>query len=262
MYFILKCRKKIMLYSLCSVLLIFSLGFGIYSFFSQNNTCNECAINVSTNSAIIQPDNAEKYVYLTFDDGPSPVTEKILDTLKEFNVPATFFVIADENSKPYFNLITRAENEGHLIALHTATHNYKQIYKSSEAFWADIDVLRTEIEPYIKTNPTVMRFPGGSNNTVSQKYGPARLMDTLKEQAIEKGYSYYDWNVCVNDSVGSSKSREEIVRAAINIGKKNNCVVLFHDSKVNKSSADALAEIIRWYQDSGFTFCTLADYHG
>ena len=61
-------------------------------------------------------EDGEKRVFLTFDDGPSPTTEAVLDVLKEKGVPATFFVVSAENNKDYLPLIKRAVEEGHQIA--------------------------------------------------------------------------------------------------------------------------------------------------
>ena len=70
----------------------------------------------------------EKVVYLTFDDGPSANTEKVLDILKKENVKATFFVTG--NNPKYNHLMKRAKEEGHAIGLHTYTHDYSKVYSS------------------------------------------------------------------------------------------------------------------------------------
>ena len=76
----------------------------------------------------------KKVVYLTFDDGPTPQnTEKILAILKKNNIKGTFFVIG-HNSDMYKRIV----DEGHAIALHTYSHNYKEVYASEEAFFKDL----------------------------------------------------------------------------------------------------------------------------
>ena len=68
-------------------------------------------------------------IYLTFDDGPSAtITPKILKILKEKKVPATFFVINHSNNLNY--LIKQEYDEGHTVALHSYTHNYKAPHTS------------------------------------------------------------------------------------------------------------------------------------
>ena len=56
-----------------------------------------------------------------------------------------------------------------------------------------------------------LRFPGGSTNTVSHKYGGSGIMKSLKEQVEEKGYRYVDWNVCAEDAAGGqSECRDNL----------------------------------------------------
>ncbi len=202
--------------------------------------------------------NDEKVVYLTFDDGPSKVTEQVLDTLKEKKVPATFFVMADEHNENYLPILQRTTSEGHVVALHTCSHSYKKIYASPEAFWQDISELTEKLTPYGCGGSMILRFPGGSTNTVSRRYGGSDIMKTLMQQATEKGYQYYDWNVCADDSVGGSKSPETIYNNIIHdVDDKTSCVVLMHDSKSNQATADALPDIIDWFQGAGFRFDTI-----
>ena len=105
----------------------------------------------------------EKVAYLTFDDGPSKVTEDILDILKEEGVPATFFVIAAENNEKYLPVLSRTASEGHLIALHSGSHQYSTIYASPEAFWQDLAGLREKLTPYVgNAQMNILRFPGGT----------------------------------------------------------------------------------------------------
>ena len=110
---------------------------------------------------------ADKVVYLTFDDGPSATTESVLDTLKAEGVPATFFVMAADNNEEYLPLLERTVQEGHLIALHTCSHDYKSIYKSPDAYWDDLQKLREKLLPYVPADHEIkwLRFPGGSTNT-------------------------------------------------------------------------------------------------
>ena len=208
----------------------------------------------STDSAAPQ----EKVVYLTFDDGPSKITEQVLDTLKAENVPATFFVISAENNAEYLPLLSRTVSEGHVVALHTCTHAYKEIYASPEAFWQDIENLKTALAPYGCSESKILRFPGGSTNTVSYKYGGSGIMKTLKAQALERGYRFVDWNISADDSLGGKPSASHIYSKVINgVGSKTSCVVLMHDSSINKATAQALPDIITWFKNAGFRFDTI-----
>ncbi len=205
------------------------------------------------------PEQEEKRVFLTFDDGPSVTTETVLDILQEKDVPATFFVVAAENNQDYLPLIQRAVEEGHQIALHSGSHEYKKIYASTAAYWADIKDLREKISPYVAVEAVHwLRFPGGSTNTVSHKYGGSGIMKSLKAQAKEKGYQYVDWNVCANDAIGGRPSAGEIYQNVIQEAKdKSTCVVLMHDTKATKTTAEALPDIIDWFRQQGYRFCRI-----
>ena len=102
----------------------------------------------------------EKVIYLTFDDGPSENTKKILDVLDKYNAKATFFVTG--NGKKYNKYIKEAHDRGHTIGLHTYTHNYKQVYSSVNAYFEDLDKVGQMVKEQIGYVPHYIRFPGGS----------------------------------------------------------------------------------------------------
>lgn len=203
----------------------------------------------------------EKRVFLTFDDGPSATTESVLDILKEKGVCATFFVVGAENNQKYLPLLQRMTEEGHQIGLHSYSHSYKTIYESTTAFWADIKQLRQTIEPYVDLDTIHwLRFPGGSTNTVSHKYGGSGIMKALKEQAEEKGYRYVDWNVCAEDAAGGHPSAETIYENVVKEAEgKTTCVVLMHDTKATKNTVEALPDIIDWFSENGYRFCGISE---
>ena len=173
---------------------------------------------------------ADKVVYLTFDDGPSATTESVLDTLKAEGVPATFFVMAADNNEEYLPLLERTVQEGHLIALHTCSHDYKSIYKAV-FYWDDLQKLREKLLPYVPADQEIkwLRFPGGSTNTISHRYGGGDIMKKLKADAESRGFTYVDWNAFARNSLATSTSTiyNNIIRE---VGDKNTCVVLMHDT--------------------------------
>ena len=102
-----------------------------------------------------------KSVYLTFDDGPSnSVTPRVLDTLKEENVKATFFVVS-ERARGREEILRRIADEGHTIGVHSATHKYSEIYASDEALKKDMATCAAFIKKTTGVTPKVYRFPGG-----------------------------------------------------------------------------------------------------
>ena len=206
------------------------------------------------------PTLPEKWVCLTFDDGPSKTTPEVLAALDTAGVHGTFFVVATGYNEKYLPLLTQAAAAGHQIALHSASHEYSDIYRSSAAYWKDITLLKERIAPYVDAESIrYLRFPGGSTNTVSRRYGGRGLMQQLKEEVTAKGYAYVDWNVCAEDAVGGKPSAGTIFRNIVReTGEQTQCIVLMHDSATTHTTAEALPDIIQWYKDNGFAFLTVA----
>lgn len=187
-------------------------------------------------------------IYLTFDDGPqNETTNIILDILKEENVKATFFVT---NNGPD-ELIKRAYDEGHSIGLHTASHNYSQVYQSVENYFADLKQVQDRVYRITGEQSMIIRFPGGSSNTISRKYKPG-IMTTLTELVLTKGYKYYDWNLSSGDAGVTTDPNKvyDIVTNGLSHDKTN--VILMHDTK--KHTRDSLKRIIQYAKANGYTF--------
>ncbi len=203
----------------------------------------------------------EKWVCLTFDDGPSRTTPAVLAALDAAGVHGTFFVVATGYNEKYLPLLTQAAAAGHQIALHSASHEYSDIYQSSDAYWEDIALLKERIAPYVDVESIrYLRFPGGSTNTVSRRYGGKGLMKQLKAEVEQKGLQWVDWNVCAEDAVGGHPSADTIYRNVVReTGQQTNCIVLMHDSASTRTTAEALPDIIQWYTDNGYTFLTVAE---
>lgn len=190
-----------------------------------------------------------KVIYLTFDDGPSKYTAELLDVLAKYDVKATFFVI----NSGYGGTLQRIVNEGHSIGIHSATHEYKTIYASEEAFFADLEKMQGIIESKTGVKTYLMRFPGGSSNTVSSFN--EGIMTRLTAAVEERGYRYFDWNVTSGDA-GETKSTEQVYKNVIaGVQKRDVSIVLQHDSK--SYSVDAVEKIIKWGLENGYTFLPL-----
>ena len=207
------------------------------------------------------PTLPEKWVCLTFDDGPSKTTPAVLAALDAAGVHGTFFVVATDYNEKYLPLLTQAAAAGHQIAMHSASHEYSDIYRSSAAYWKDITLLKERIAPYVDAESIrYLRFPGGSTNTVSRRYGGKGLMPQLKTEVEQRGWQWVDWNVCAEDAVGGHPSADTIYRNVVReTGEQTHCVVLMHDSATTRTTAEALPDIIRWYADNGYAFLTVAE---
>ena len=189
-------------------------------------------------------------IYLTFDDGPSgSITPKVLDILKEENVNATFFVI--HHNKSLHKYIKRAYDEGHTIALHSYTHNYKKIYASKEAYFEDLEKIKNEVYEITGEYSNIIRFPGGSSNTVS-RFNP-KIMTILAEEVQNKGYIYFDWNITSGDAGGAKTKNDVFQNVTRNLTRGSN-IVLLHDKENNYITLNALKDIIEYAKIKGYKF--------
>ncbi len=202
---------------------------------------------VSNGGGTVTPNG--KVIYLTFDDGPGYYTEKLLDILDKYNVKATFFVV----NTSYIHLLDDIVDRGHAIAIHAYNHDYGKIYASEDAYFADLTKMRNLIHEHTGVYTNLLRFPGGSSNTVS-KFNPG-IMTRLTKAVQNMGYHYFDWNVD-SDDAGRATNTDKVVQNVIN-GCKNRkvSIVLQHDIK--GYSVNAVEQIIIWGLENGYTFLPL-----
>ncbi len=205
-------------------------------------------IDLPTGGTTIEPNG--KTIYLTFDDGPSEHTARLLDILAKYNVKATFFVVGTKD----MSMVTRAAQEGHAIAIHTYTHRYSEIYASDEAFFNDLYAMQNLIEQHTGIKTMLTRFPGGSSNTISSAYNKG-IMSRLTKELSARGFQYFDWNVDSNDAGGAKTADEVFDNVIKGVEKRTNSVVLQHDTR--DFSIDAVERIIAWGLCNGYTFKAL-----
>lgn len=198
----------------------------------------------------------EKICFLTFDDGPSKNTLKVLEVLKEQNIKATFFVVGEEIEASDENkeILKEIAEQGHLIALHTYSHDYNKIYSSVGAFLADYERVFNLVEEITGQRLYMFRFPGGSYNPYVK-----RLRKEIIEEMQRRGFVYYDWNVSGNDSVGSPTLYSINKNIDKDLTRYQLPVVLLHDGKPNKLTAQNLAAIIESIRNKGYSFGVLDD---
>ena len=187
-------------------------------------------------------------IYLTFDDGPnSGTTNVILDILKEENVKATFFV----TNKGPDELIKREFDEGHTVALHTASHDYATVYASDEAYFNDLYSVQDRVKRITGFESKIIRFPGGSSNTVSRKYSSG-IMSRITTEVLNRGFKYYDWNLSSGDAGSTTEASGVYKNVISNLRHDRVNMVLMHDIK--SYTRDALRDIIRYGKDNGYVF--------
>ena len=192
-------------------------------------------------------------IYLTFDDGPSHLTSTILDILDEENVKATFFVVrADQTTR-------RAHNSGHTIALHSYTHNYSYIYSSSNNYFNDLNNVSNAVYNVIGIRPSIIRFPGGSSNTISRNYNKG-IMSYLTTEVVNRGYTYFDWNVDSNDAGSDIYNSNNIYYNVINnLSHNKTNIILMHDSSGHDATVKALRNIISYGKNNNYSFKAITE---
>ncbi|MBQ9902980.1 MAG: polysaccharide deacetylase [Clostridia bacterium] len=193
----------------------------------------------------------EKVAYLTFDDGPSINTEKLLDILDQYEVKATFFVIYHKNMEKKYKAIV---NRGHTIALHSYTHSYSKIYRTEKGYYEDLNKIHDYVEKVTGVDSNIIRFPGGSSNTVSRKYNKT-IMKTLKQSVTDNGYIFHDWNIDSTDASGINRDPDLLVeKVEAGLKKKKPVVnILMHDTGKSKTTTvEALPRIIEAVQAQGY----------
>lgn len=196
--------------------------------------------------------NGLKTVYLTFDDGPSARTEEILNILDKYHVKATFFVTMQNEKYDY--LIKRMFDEGHTVGLHTASHNYREIYASEDAYFNDLKQIQDKVYNLTGYRSVIIRFPGGSSNTVS-RFNPG-IMTRLTSLVTERGYYYHDWNVDSGDAAGALEERQ-MNNIRTYSPKFNTITLLMHDSSNKYATVNSLEEKIKYYLDNGYSILPL-----
>lgn len=213
--------------------------------------------------------NENKEIILTFDDGPTPgVTNKILTTLKRYNIKAAFFVQAD-NAKNYPDLMERIVNEGHIVANHSYTH--KVLSNLDNDGWKQTlkkEVLDAHevIVPYMTiSNRFYYRAPGG--------YWEKRFAQVLNLDAIAMSYTGpVQWDVGGEVEIKGGRLTKaadwECWRKKIPVGEclsgyvmetrqRSGGVILMHD--VSVKTAEMLSHYIPVMKQNGYSFRTLDD---
>nr|MBP3598273.1 polysaccharide deacetylase [Eubacterium sp.] len=207
--------------------------------------------NVVTGGAI-ETEPEVKRVYLTFDDGPSKETKRVLDVLKEKNVKATFFCIGreDEYSQKIYKRIVK---EGHTLGMHSYSHIYQEIYGSLDGFKKDFHRISDHLNKITGVRPSIYRFPGGSSNSVVP-FSIEEYASFLQEQSVV----YQDWNVIAANGTTDNVSKEEMVRSVMDgVARYDTSIVLMYDSADKKMTADSLGEIIDQLQAGGYEILPL-----
>lgn len=199
---------------------------------------------------IYPPQDGDKVVYLTFDDGPTKkITPQILDILKRYNIKATFFVIAN-HAKQYPELVERAVREGHAIANHGCSQDYGKLYNSPEEFRTEINNARQVLKEIAgeKGFVDIFRFPGGAFRNERAEF---------KEVLISENVPYVNWNCTTGDTDTKDPVPADLITKAKKTAASANSdalTVLMHDAGAKQSTVDALPGLIDYFRSQGYRF--------
>lgn len=191
-------------------------------------------------------DPSKKVLYLTFDAGyENGSTEKILDILKEQQVPAAFFLVGNYIEKNA-DLVRRMEAEGHIVGNHTMHHKDMSKLTDEAAFTRELEDLEKLYQETVgKPMPKYYRPPQGiyseSNLKLAQKLGYKTVFWSL---------AYVDWN---NDS---QPTREQAFKKLLPRTHPG-AVILLHST--SKTNAEILGELIETWKAEGYRFGTLEE---
>ena len=194
----------------------------------------------------------DKVIYLTFDDGPCQNTERLLNILNQYRVRATFFVTGA--APVYADMIAAEAAAGHSVGVHTYSHDFPKIYKNTDAFWKDFEKMQDVIVRETGARTNLMRFAGGSSNTISSDITPG-IMTELAEEALAKGYQYFDWNVSSGDGAAEGTPQMVIDNITSQVPNHSVSVILCHDTK--EYTINAMEIVIPWALENGYVFLPL-----
>lgn len=195
----------------------------------------------------------ENVIYLTFDDGPSANTPKVLDILDLYHIKATFFVVPRDTDTCKARL-KEIVNRGHSIAIHTYSHDYYDVYRSVDAYIADFEKALAIVEEATGESPKFYRFPGGSKN----KYNRG-TRDAIIEEMTNRGYTYYDWDISGQDA--AKGLTPVMIRDSMlyTLSNRKGGVMLLHDSATSGVTVEALPYLIEILLDKGHCFDKLVE---
>lgn len=194
----------------------------------------------------------EKIAYLTFDDGPSSNTLKVLEILKEKGARATFFVLGSTMTEDGEKALRKMKEQGCAIGIHTYSHKKNIIYRSVAGFLEDFHTVFQQIYEITGEKVNIFRFPWGSYNKFSKP-----IKEELASEMERRGFTYFDWNVTAEDSVGKPTTYS-ITKNVMKDIKKYSCpVILMHDASVNDITVETLPTIIDEIKALGYEFGTL-----
>lgn len=214
--------------------------------------------------ASAQVTDNKNLIYLTFDDGPGKYTERVLEILSEYDVPATFFMVG-RFMRNNSDKVRAVHDAGHLIGCHSVMHDYRAIYENADSITADIEEWEDIFLEITGEEVTerLYRFPGGSTCSAIEEDG----FFELHEAVTGLGYRSFDWTCANNDlwlgDKGEDEPMEEYMKRSLMESLKRGGqpkILLLHESV--EGTVEMLPWIIEYIRDEGYEFAPLAEYGG
>ncbi|MCL1882500.1 MAG: polysaccharide deacetylase family protein [Defluviitaleaceae bacterium] len=178
-------------------------------------------------------------IALTFDDGPSEHTSRILDTLEKYNAKASFFVLG-ERLEAGKDIVKRAHDMGNEVIVHSWTHANLTTLTPDE-IKKELTSTQDAINKLLGTCPNFYRPPYGAND------------DTVKKASKEIGFSLINWSI---DALDWENKNADIIFTKIMTWITAKAIILCHD--VYESTAEAMERVIPTLQ-SGFELVTVSE---
>ncbi|WP_394232057.1 polysaccharide deacetylase family protein [Niallia oryzisoli] len=186
-------------------------------------------------------DQLEKAIFLTFDDGPTNVTQELLDILEDYQMRATFFMIGP-NIKEYPEVVKRMQKDGFALGLHGITHDVKKIYSNESAPTKEMIENQGILEDVTGIRTELIRLPYGSFPYLSE---------AMRYVLDQNNFKVWDWNV---DSFDWKYRNEQYVQQTIS-GIQSmeqsgvSPVVLLHDTN---ETIKYLPKLLSYIKEQGY----------
>ncbi|MUT68732.1 polysaccharide deacetylase family protein [Paenibacillus sp. NEAU-GSW1] len=188
----------------------------------------------------------DKWIALTFDDGPSKETPQILDLLKQYEAKATFFVLG-KRIDSFADVVKREVAEGHEVANHTFDHTFFYSNVSWGTISNEIVKTKNKIEAITGQSSPWFRPPGGIIN------------DAVVEIAKKNGYTVILWSWHQDTNDWKAPGVNAIVKKVLN-NARNGDIVLLHDNvQGSTQTVQALKIILPELQKRGFRIVTVSE---
>ncbi|QSF42192.1 polysaccharide deacetylase (plasmid) [Priestia megaterium] len=194
------------------------------------------------NQQITQP------IYLTFDDGPTPDTLKILEILRKYDVKVTFFMLKNQ-MESYPDIAKKVAEEGHAIGCHGVSHDINIIYSKDG----------TALQEMQQCLATVKKVTGIDSKLIRVPYGSAPYLKEPHRTELLSNFQLWDWNIDSEDwALRSAPKIINSIKPHIQTVYQNNRtpVILFHDKSF---TAQSLPQILKYIKETGYQSIEIDD---